>query len=209
MNTKFPDTIDAFFRWVVTYPKLVIVIGISLILGFGSFLPHLEKDTSADAFLAADSPALVYKEKVRDIFGLSDPMVIALVSERSIFTPEGLKAIWQITDAMRDIENIDPDGITSLATESNIVGTYDGMEVNPFYEAEVESQEQATAVRDAIRVFPLLQGTLVANDETASLIATEMLDDSKAEETYHAILLSLSELNLPSEVSVHVAGEGV
>ena len=208
MNRKFPVTIDAFFRWVVTHPKLVITIGISLMLGFGSFMPQLQKDTSADAFLTEDNPALVYKEKVREIFGLSDPMVIALVAERSIFTPEGLTAILQITAAMRDIENIDPDGITSLATESNIVGTFDGMEVTPFYETEDVSQEQAMAVRDAIRDFPLYQGTLVANDETASLIVIELLDDSKAEETYQAILASLSELNLPSGLTVHVAGEG-
>ncbi len=208
MNKKFPVTIDAFFRWVVTHPKLVIVVGISLMIGFGSFIPQLQKDTSADAFLEKDNPALVYKEKVRDIFGLSDPMVIALVAEGSIFTPEGLTAIWQITDAMRNIKNIDPEGITSLATENNIVGTYDGMEVTPFYENEDVSQEQAIAVREAIRDFPLYQGTLVANDETASLIVTELLDDSKTEETYQAILASLNELNLPSGLAVHVAGEG-
>ena len=208
MNSQTPNAIKAFFSWVVTHPKRIVMIGLLLMAGFGSYLPTLQKDTRADAFLAEDNPALLYKEKVREIFGLSDPMVVAVVAQDSIFTPEGLNTIRRISEALSRIDNIDPDGITSLATENNIVGTFDGMEVTPFFEGELQAQVQADEVRDAIRAFPLYQGTLVAKDETASLVVAELIDDTQTEASYQAILATLAELELPENLELHVAGEG-
>jgi len=200
--------VEDFFRWVVTHPRRILAIGLALLLLFGSFLPSLEKDTRADAFLADDNPALIYKDKVRETFGLSDPMVVAVVAEETIFTAEGLNAIQSISESVRLVENVDPDGITSLATENNIVGTDDGMEVQPFFEGQVDSQATANIVRDAVRAFPLYQGTLVANDETASLIVVELIDDGQAEASYQALEAKLKTLNLAEGLTLHVAGEG-
>jgi len=208
MSTQTPDAIRALFTWVVAHPKRILILGLVLMLAIGRFLPTLEKDTRADAFLADDNPALVYKEKVREIFGLSDPMVVAVVAEGTIFTPDGLSAIRRISDALGRVDNIDPDGITSLATENNIVGTSDGMDVAPFYEAGAITPSQAEDVRAAIRDFPLYQGTLVANDESASLVVAELLDGSQTEATYQAILETLDALELPASVRIYVAGEG-
>lgn len=208
MNRQAPNMIEYFFRWIVLHPKRILAIGLILMLVFGSFLPSLQKDTRADAFLADDNAALLYKEKVRDTFGLSDPMAIAIVAEETIFTAEGLNAIQSVSELVRQVENVDPDGITSLATENNIVGTADGMDVQPFFEGRVDSQAQADIVRDAIRAFPLYQGTLVANDETASLVVVELIDDGQAEASYEALQARLKTLDLPEGYALHIAGEG-
>ena len=73
--------ISHFFQGVMTWPKTIIVLGLVGIIGFASFIPMLEKDTRADAFIPADHPSLLFRDKVIDIFGLQDPMVIALVNE--------------------------------------------------------------------------------------------------------------------------------
>ncbi len=62
------------------------------------------------------------------------PMVIALVATDNIFTPDGLNAVTAVTNAVIKLANVDPEGVTSLATENNIVGTSDGMDVSPFFE---------------------------------------------------------------------------
>jgi len=196
------------FEWIVTHPKRIILSGVLLITLLASYLPQLVKDTRSDAFLAADNPALLYRNQVKETFGLSDPMVIAVVAEHSIFSPEGLNTISQISHAVRSIDNVDPDGITSLSTENNITGTTEGMEVEPFYDGSIASQQQANKVRDAIRDFPLYQGSLVAQDETASLILIEMLDDTKVEQTYQAIINKIDAINTPESISLHIAGEG-
>ncbi|MEH6812128.1 MAG: outer membrane lipoprotein-sorting protein [Motiliproteus sp.] len=198
----------AFFRWIVDHPKRIMVLGLLLMAAMTSFVPQMSKDTRSDAFLADDNPALVYREKVKQLFGLSDPMVIAVVAKDSIFTPEGLNLVRSVTDTLSRIANVDPEGITSLATENNIVGTQEGMEVTPFYEGMVTTQTQADAVKAAIRDFPLYQGSLVAQDEKATLIITELLDEKLNEQTYNDIIATLAQLPLPQGLELHTAGEG-
>jgi len=214
MNTREPTLARPFFEWIVQHPKRVFILGLLVLIGFGSFLPQLWKDTRSDAFLADDNPALIYRDKVKETFGLSDPMVIAVVAEQnstgapSIFTPVGLNTIRTITNVMRSVDNIDPDGITSLSTENNIVGSDEGMDVEQFYDDTLSTSDQAHAVRDAIRDFPLYQGSLVANDESASLIVLEILDNTKVEDTYQAILEELETMELQDGITTYVAGEG-
>jgi predicted RND superfamily exporter protein len=201
-------TAQFFFRWVVDHPKRIIAAGFLLIIVMAGFLPQLTKDTRADAFLAADNPALVYREKVKQLFGLNDPMAIAVVAKDSIFTPQGLNTIALITESVAKLNNVDPDGITSLYRENNIVGSSDGLDVEPFYQDEIFQQTQANTVRDAIRQFPLYQGSLVAHDESASLIVAEILDDAQVEQTYLDILAMIEQLDISDELEIHVAGEG-
>ncbi len=212
MNTLELDPKDkgvrAFFAWIVEHPKRVIALGLLCIVAMASMLPQLHKDTRSDAFLADDNPALVYRETVKSLFGLSDPFVIAVVSEQSIFTPEGLNLVRQVSDIAANVNNIDPEGVKSLATENNIVGTQDGMEVDPFFENELTTLGQAHRVRDAIRDFPLYQGSLVAQDESATLIVAELLDEGQAEQTYLDMAQALAKIQLPEGLSLHVAGEG-
>jgi len=197
-----------FFRWIVSHPKRVIAAGFLLMLIMAGFLPQLTKDTRADAFLAVDNPALVYRDKVKTLFGLSDPMVVAVIAKDSIFTAQGLNAIATITGEIAKLNNVDPDGITSLYSENNIVGSYDGLSVEPFYQAAITQQSAADEVRDAIRQFPLYQGSLVARDESASLIVAEILDDALVEQTYLDILAMIETLDLSDQLEIHVAGEG-
>jgi predicted RND superfamily exporter protein len=208
MKPQSNTSTNTFFRWLVNNPKWVIFTGLILMLAMGSFIPNLTKDTRADAFLADDNPALVYREKVKLLFGLSDPMVIALVAPDNIFTPQGLNAVTAVTNAVIKIVNVDPEGVTSLATENNIVGTSDGMDVSPFFEGQLSQQSQADAVRDAIRDFPLYQGSFVAQDESATLVVVEILDQAKVEETYELIRTTVAQLDLPKDITLHVAGEG-
>lgn len=208
MNISERSRPRTFFTWIVDRPKRILFLGIAMMLILGSFLPNLEKDTRSDAFLADDNPALVYKEQVKETFGLSDPLVIAVVAEQNIFTPLGLNAIRRISDAVSGIDNIDPERVTSLATENNITGNEEGLLVESFFDGMVLHQGQADSVRAAIRDFPLYQGTLVANDESASLVVAEILDDGEVEATYQNILNVIEGLDLPNEITIHVAGEG-
>ena len=207
-SSQDSQTATQIFRWIVNHPKRVVVLGVLAIMMMASTLPQLTRDTRSDAFLADDNPALVYREKVKTIFGLSDPMVIAVVADSSIFTPAALNAVQLISDTVANVDNIDPDGITSLATENNIVGTSEGMDISPFFENELITQREADEVRDAIRDFPLYQGSLVAVDESATLVIAELLDETDSERTYAALRLALDELPLPKGITLHVAGEG-
>ena len=49
--------------------------------GLASFMPQIHKYTSSDAFIAKDDPVVLYREHVRDIFGLEDPIVVAVIND--------------------------------------------------------------------------------------------------------------------------------
>jgi predicted RND superfamily exporter protein len=201
--------IEKLFRKVIRLRAPILVAGILAIGATASFLPQMTRDTSADAFIPADNPARVYREQVKETFGLADPIIIALFQdgERGIFTPEALKVVETLTNQVQDLANIDPDRVVSLATEKNIEGTNDGMEVELFFKNTPESTAAATAMRERIENFPLYQGSLVARDNSATLIVAEVFDEHSAEETYTQVQALVNKVTLPKGMSIHIAGE--
>lgn len=199
------------FYWgIVNHSKLVVFVMMVIMVGVLYFLPSLTKDTRSDAFLAADNPALLYKNKVKDQFGLSDPMVIAIVneSEQGIYNADTLALVEWLSDALLDIDNINVDNLMSLATENNITGTDEGMEVSPFFETLPQTKVEIQQLQSAIDNFPLYQGTLVSKDGKVTLIVAEIEDESFVETTYQQIQDLIAKAPVKGLDQVHIAGEG-
>jgi len=192
----------------VNYPKTVLFAGLLLMALLVAGLGQLHKDTRADAFLEADNPALVYKNKVREIFGLSDPLIVAIYdrSAEGIYRKQTLDLIGQLTNQLNALPMINTARTISLASENNITASADGMVVAPFY--DLRSTGNGAAVRQAIEDFPLYHGMLVAEDGAMSMIVLELYDDNQAEAAYDAINKLLQQTQVPADVELHVAGEG-
>jgi len=199
-----------FFSAITAMPKLIIAIGFMLIIGFASFLPTLQKDTRSDAFIPEDHPSLIFSNNTKEIFGLSDPMVIAITNEgdNGVFNPHTLELVDWLTTHIEGLENIDADRITSLSTENNIIGTEEGMLVEPFFESVPETQSEADKVRDAVMDFPLYLGSLVAKDGSGTLIVAELHDQTRAQELYEQLLQLIEQAPVQHGEEIHVAGEG-
>jgi len=212
---KNKDTAALFFNKALKYPWLVIAISLLLIIGAASQLPKMVIDTTVEAYIPADHHSLKNREEVREIFGLSDPIVVAIVNENKtgIFTPELLNFTKKLTEELQLVEGVDPDRITSLSTENNIYGTASGMVVDPFIEDEIKQQSEADKIRKEVLSFPLYVGNLVSDDASTSLIVVELLDKNKYGKKAYKDIKLLSEKLLTEEVKsktakVHVAGEG-
>ncbi|MEY8215427.1 MAG: outer membrane lipoprotein-sorting protein [Colwellia sp.] len=203
-------TSETFFRSVVKYPKTVITASLIMILIAASFTPNLVKDTSFDAFLGQDNPALIYRNKVKEMFGLVDPMVIAIVNEGEfgVYNPKTLELVSWITNEVSLLANVDPDRIFSLSTENNIRGTESGMEVEQFMEFPPISQHEASNIAKAISDFPLYLGTMSSRDGKATLVIVELIDETAAEATYAELMELMSKAPINDNEKLHVAGEG-
>ena len=209
--------IHVYFRFISHWRWLVTVLGFLVVATTASFLPKIVKDTSNDAFIDPSNPALVYRDKVEVLFGLKDPIVVAVIAQEdhTIFTPEALGLVKTLTERVEKLDNVDPDRVTSLATQKHIVGTFDGMLVEEFFEEEGEhfntpigSQSRAEQVKEAVSEFPLYQGSLVARDGRATIIVSELIDVLKSEQSYHDIIALVNEIDIPEGLEIHVAGEG-
>ena len=197
-----------FFSVMNNYPKAILLFGFLLIVLLGSQLPKMVKDTRVDAFMPPDHPALLYRDKVKETFGLKDPMVIAVTNDgrAGIFNPETLNLVAWISRTLETVENVDPDRITSLATENDIVGSEEGLFVEPFLDPMPETLAEAERVRDAVMDFPLYVGNLVSEDGSATLIIFEVLDENGADATYEAVQALFAQAPVTQE-TLHVAGE--
>lgn len=206
-NTTWPAR---FFKAVTAFPKTIIMVGLILILSSAFFIPTLQKDTRSDAFIPPDHPALIYRDQVKDIFGLQDPMVIAIVNEgkTGIFNPQTLALVDWLTHRIESMDNIDPERVTSLATENDIIGTEDGMLVEEFFETPPATQQQADQVRDAVMDFPLYLGSLVSRQGDATLIVAELIDQTQAQQVYAELLELVAQAPTQPGETIHVAGEG-
>ena len=201
---------ERFFEYVTQWPKTILLISLAIIIFCASFIPTLQKDTRSDAFMPPDHSAIVYREKVKEIFGLNDPMVIAIVNEgeQGVFNPKSLELVQWFSDALIDIEAIDPDRITSLATENDIIGTADGMLVDPFFDEYPDTQQVADQIRESVFDFPLYMGSLVADDGKATLIVGELLEQNEAQSVYKQLLELKEKAPVGPNDVIHIAGEG-
>jgi len=198
------------FWGVTAFPRTFILLGLVLVLGCAAFVPTLVKDTRSDAFLPDDEPALIYRDKVKAIFGLTDPMVVAVVNEgpRGVFNPHTLGLVDWLSKEIGRLDNVDPDRITSLATENDISGYEEGMRVEPFWEHAPSSQDQADEVRAAVMDFPLYLGSLVAANGKGTLIVAEVSDQTKAQQLYQDLLALADRAPRMGDEQIYIAGEG-
>jgi uncharacterized protein len=199
----------AFYWWLTGKSTPVLCVAIAVLVSAVVFLPRLTKDTSAEAFIAADHPAVVYRNAVAETFGLSDPVILALVNDEhgGIYNPRSLNLVSFLTEEIGAIDGIDPERVVSIATEQHITGDLAGMAVTPLYEGTVESPEQAAAIRQRISEMPLYTGNLVSEDGTATLIVAELLKPEKGNEVFHAAMELRDAVNVNGN-KLYVAGEG-
>ena len=83
-------------------------------------------------------------------------MVIAIVNEgeTGVFNPQLLALVDWLTQRVESMGNIDPERVTRLATENDIIGTDDGMLVEEFFETPPTTQQQADQICEAVIDFP-------------------------------------------------------
>jgi uncharacterized protein len=201
---------ERWLQFAVRYRWLVLALTAIAIVGAGVLARGLQKDTTANAYIEPDNPALLYRARVIETFGLKEPIVIAVRSSEpgGILTPEVLRYLRLLVERLEAVPNIDVDRIASLVSRSAISGGAAGIEVSPVLPAGEIDAATVARVRDALDAVPMYEGTLVSRHRSATLIAAELLDEQRNAETYQAVLDLTRSLPAPAGVEVFVAGAG-
>ncbi|MBN4062361.1 MMPL family transporter, partial [Bacteroidales bacterium AH-315-I05] len=116
-------------------------------------------------------------------------------------------------EKVKNIPGVDPNQVTSIATEKNIVGTIDGMAVSPFYEMDDFDSSTPQKVKQALDDFEIYQGNLVSKNGKMALIVAELMDadttgeKSSGSKVYNEIL-TIVEHTKAGGNEIHVAGVG-
>ncbi|MEE4184312.1 MAG: efflux RND transporter permease subunit [Gammaproteobacteria bacterium] len=155
-------------------PVLVFWLLGLLALGAGALLPLINIDTDPENMLAADQPDRLFHNAVEQRFVLHDAIVVGMVNEThpdGIYNPASLTALYNLSEAVLNIDGVIRPDLMSLAVADNITQGGPGeIRFERMMDSATVTAAQAADIRAAVERLPLLQNTLVAGDGKAAAI---------------------------------------
>lgn len=169
----------AYYRFVTSYPKLVVGLVVLITLALASQIPKLEWETDARVYMPKGHPAIEYDEKIENLFGAKDAIIIAIVNEeKTIFNSETLAKIQRVTEkiaklpsvvANRELDVASPTTVTLFEGNEESVGAVRLVPALPNSQAEIERIKQKFAEHEDI-----LRGNLISADGKAAMIRAKI-----------------------------------
>jgi predicted RND superfamily exporter protein len=201
--------IRQWFEFVNARPITVLSINALIVIAFAVSLPKLHKDTSPDAYIEPDNPALIYRDQVKEMFSLDDPFVVAIQAPpgETIYDAESLRLVAEITRMLEETDNIDSTRVVSLASEKIILGTDAELQISPAFTAPPTDPDEIRRIREKIENFPIFSGNLVARDGSMTVVVGEMVDQGVSRDTFYTLQPAIEALNAKYRGTIHFAGE--
>ncbi|MFB0979868.1 MAG: MMPL family transporter [Alteromonadaceae bacterium] len=162
-------------------PKFVYSIVLLMVIISLAMMPSLTIDTDPENMLSSDAPARIFHNQTKTDFQMRDMIVVGLVSKSSIFTPNALQVIEQLSTQILQIEGVIEQDLLSLSVVDNITQEVMGQEKNSQGESNgirfeylmkqaPTSIEGSLAIQQAVKRLPMLNNTLVSGDDKAIAI---------------------------------------
>jgi len=188
-----------FLQYVVDWPKLVIALVLLVTLAIGMQLASMQIETDTASFIPKDNPATLNNDRMKELFGTPDLVWVGIVRDQggqtnaaphvqnqssgsqqpgTIFQRDTLMLIQQLTEQIRLLPGVVDQDVVSIATEDNIRGTADGMQVEPFMDAVPADAVGLQSLRRQIHDFDIYDGFIVAKDDSAAAILVKMEPES-------------------------------
>jgi predicted RND superfamily exporter protein len=201
----------------IRHPKLVVVFAILLTLIAGSQFPRIHIDTDPENMLPADEPVRVFHHHVKEVFGLNDFLVVGIVRDAGVFTPEILRRVKRLTDAVVEMDGVVADDVLAPSEVDDIEPMENGgIRVATLMEEPPETQEGASEILARIHGNPILRGKLASDDGKALAIFVPLkskdyakqvgdqiqalIDADHGDEEYHLAGLPIAEDSFGSEM---------
>lgn len=164
---------------VTRYPKLIIglVLGVTIYLALQ--LPGLRWETDARVYLPKGHAAILYDEKVDELFGVKDAVIIGIVNdEHGVFNPNTLARIARITEKIATLPGVIADrpvDVASLSTATIFTG--DDTSIGTILLMPKVPTDDVAAAHIKETVFAnsdLFIGNLVSADGKAAMIRARL-----------------------------------
>jgi predicted RND superfamily exporter protein len=154
-------------------PKFVYSVILLMVMLSLAMMPSLIVDTDPENMLSSDAPARVFHNQTKADFQMRDMIVVGLVSKESIFTPNSLQVIEQLSTQILQIDGVIEQDLLSLSVVDNITQEVDSQGNNSGIRFEYLMKKAPTtldgslAIQQAVKRLPMLDNTLVSGDNKA------------------------------------------
>jgi predicted RND superfamily exporter protein len=198
------------FRFCVRRPRVAIALAALATLAAAPGLLRLRLRTDGRALVPAEEPAVRYDARVREAFGVEDPLVVTITSSEpsGIFNPRTLALVRDLSADLARVPGIEAEDVLSLATEKRDRVRPGTLDFLTFLEPFPSTAERLQELREDVRALRILNGTLVSYDErTAAIVAGVRPDRDRAR--IHDEVRSVIGRRDPAGHVVRVAGAPV
>jgi predicted RND superfamily exporter protein len=89
---------------VIENPKLILLILITLLLGFGSFAKNFQLDASSDTLLLENDPDLKYLREVNAKYGSQDYLVLTYTPKKDLLDSETIKNLKSLKNDLVNLK---------------------------------------------------------------------------------------------------------
>ncbi len=177
MLNKFIKRLE---NWFFTHrlTTLACLAGFTAVMAM--FALQLHMDAGFEKQIPVGHPYVQTFQKYRsDLFGANRLTVVVRANRGSIWTKQGLKRLYDVTQAVGALPNVDRLGVQSLWTPNSFVNeiTEEGFRAQPVIPATVIpdtiTPQDIDAVRRATAAGGFV-GSLVSRDENAAMITAEI-----------------------------------
>jgi hypothetical protein len=150
----------------VRYPiaALSVLVAIAGIAGLG--LTRLELRTDGHALVPKGDPVVLTDNRVRDQFGVRDPIVVYLETSGpdGVYNLPTLERLQELGLALAALPQLRPEDLTSLATERR-PRVYTGtLRFRPFFDPMPDTPVRMDYLREDVDRVDILDGTLITED---------------------------------------------
>ena len=153
--------------FIIKYRWVIISVSVALAVGLGLLLPTIKTDPEIRNFVPRSMPSRVSTDSIEKDFGVQD-MIIVLLKDSTILTPENLGRIKDIDRGFSRLEGIGT--VNSLFTARKIESNEGMMIVDPLIRRIPDSQEEMQSLRKDILANQFALGIVASEDMTSAAV---------------------------------------
>ncbi|GAA0365787.1 hypothetical protein GCM10009092_32710 [Bowmanella denitrificans] len=165
----------------IHYRKWVYWGLLLLTLIFVAQLPKIQIDTDPENMLNAANPERVFHNQAKATFAMHDTIVVGVVNQQSIYNPQTLSALVDVTEYAMSIEGVVQADLMSLANVDNISQAQPGtIRFEWMMKSAPSDLAGAQRIREQAERLPLLRNTLVSGDGKAAALYVPIVDKNQS-----------------------------
>ena len=168
--------IDKLARAVVRVPWLFVALFLGITIAVGTRIPEAELEAEVKAMLPEDMPARVNVDKIEELFGGTDMLMVVLTAD-DVLAPETLRRVKKLSRAIERTKGVDR--VLSLFALKDIRAESGNMVVDPAVKKIPRTSEAREALRAQLKDNELVYGNVVGKGFRATAIIAMLGVDAK------------------------------
>ena len=192
---------------ILRYRFFILALIFLLVIGSVSLILQIRADFSFEALILTNDKEGAFFDEFRERFEESDRDIIILLQGETLFHPDGVALIGQLTEALEQVDGLEE--VTTVFNAPLIKGTEDGIQVESIQDLLAEDPHSLGELRTLALDNRIFRRFLVSEDgKTLALLARLALDvvtEKQKRPVVRAVTATTNEI-IGQRFSVHFSG---